>query len=383
MPKSANRSKALGTYQAILWFPDDEKPYLKLGLPRLQDKLQAVTRKHLGCDLPLEVVSDGSYSLEKKGPKEILFGRQFRRPGIPDTDPAKSCYGVTADGTVYFHSPSILFFVTLWDRFLEEFSAPSASLKECFREIPSFSHDDLRKAGYRPVFEDTFDGDRLDPEVWHLRRPGSNGKSAQAPSQYRVENGKLILTGEYREEGEYGPGWYTADLALLKRYGRGYFEATIRCSLNLGRRAGDFWSAFWIQGPSPYSAEKSRCGVGPGGAELDILENFGPDYQTSCFWCAGVDGKDDLYGELYQVMGAGADYSGEYHTYGLLWDEKEYRLYLDGMLYACTEFVCGTSPAEEEVCVSLCASDPILVDRSVKREMFVDSVRIWQKPSEN
>ncbi|MBO4229588.1 MAG: hypothetical protein J5938_04475, partial [Clostridia bacterium] len=146
MPKSANRSKALGTYQAIVWFPDNERAYLKLGLPRLKDKLEAVTRRRLGCSLPLEVVSDDSYLEKKKGPKEILFGRQFRRPGIPDTDPAKSCYGVTADGTVYFHSPSILFFVTLWDRFLEEFGTLSEPLTECFREIPPFSHDDLRKA---------------------------------------------------------------------------------------------------------------------------------------------------------------------------------------------------------------------------------------------
>ena len=50
-------------------------------------------------------------------------------------------------------------------------------------------------------------------------------------------------------------------------YCKGYFE--IRCKVNAG---SGYWSAFWLQADSPYTASVSKGGVG--GAEIDIFERI-------------------------------------------------------------------------------------------------------------
>ena len=370
---------ALSGYEALLFFPDAERVYLKLGLAPLTPKLQAVTKEKLGCDLPLEVVSDGRYAKKKKGPKEILFGREFDRPGIPAFDPHKSFYGITEDGTVYFRSPCIPLYATLWKRLLSEFGPDWKNAGPCYREVPPFSYEELERAGYSLVFEDTFDGEKLNMDVWESRHLGPRRCGYQGASQARLENGNLVLTGSYEPNGEYGEGWYGLIVQLQKKYCRGYFEATIKCCENLGRAAGDIWSAFWIQGDSPYRGEDSQGGIGPGGAEIDVMENFGPDYTTSCIWVTGVEGVDGLCGELFQVQDLGNDFTGSYHTYGCLWDEDAYRIYVDGMLIAETDHACGTSRFPEKVLLSIELPEELKIDRSLRREMFVDTLRIWQK----
>ena len=82
--------------------------------------------------------------------------------------------------------------------------------------------DKLNLDGYSLVFCDEFEGSELDTDVWYHRGVGSRRVGYNAESQVRVEDGKLILRGEYLTDGEYGEGWYTAALAegVLSRGGR-------------------------------------------------------------------------------------------------------------------------------------------------------------------
>ena len=373
------RGVDLSSYHALLFFPDTVRAYIKLGRARLLPKLAKISEKYLGQALPVEVTADDTYAETRSAPHEILFGGEFRRDGIPAVSPKKSYYGVTEDGTIYFHSPSIVLFFWMWEQFLREFAPLGSVPTGIRREIPDFDFGELEKAGYRKVFDDDFDGEKLDMDVWAYRGVGANPCCSVSGAQAHVENGSLVLEGSYREDGEFGPGWYCVSVMPKKRYCRGYFEARIRCSECRGRGGDDFWSAFWIQGSSPYKAEDSQGGVGPGGCEIDILENFGRDYTTSCFWVAGMEGEDDISGELYEVKGLGDDFVDEYHTYGCVWDETCYRVYVDGMLIACTDHGYGTSRVEEQVIFSMCCPNEITLDRSVKRSMYVDYLRIWQK----
>ena len=49
----------------------------------------------------------------------------------------------------------------------------------------------LNLDGYRLVFEDEFDGDALDEAAWYYRASGLRRCGCNAPSQVRVENGRL------------------------------------------------------------------------------------------------------------------------------------------------------------------------------------------------
>ncbi|MBO4797973.1 MAG: glycoside hydrolase family 16 protein, partial [Candidatus Methanomethylophilaceae archaeon] len=193
-------------------------------------------------------------------------------------------------------------------------------------------------------------------------------------------DGILSLFGTWVSDTELGEGWFGADLGVSTMYRYGYFEASVKCSYIEKRGTGDFWSAFWIQATDPYTPEQSQGGIGPGGMELDIMENFGPDYTTCCFWSAGVEGREGLVNELYQICDTGKNYHDEYHTYSLLWDEEAYSVFVDGVLIAHTDYYYGTARVPEEVRLTLCPRNSSNYEKDDTREMCVDYVRIWQKP---
>lgn len=240
---------------------------------------------------------------------------------------------------------------------------------------------ELDLTGYELVFEDEFEGDTLNTDVWEYRGSGPRRGGFNAESQVRVENGNMIMTGEYLTDGTYGEGWYTAMIKLKERYCKGYFE--IRCIVN---EEPAFWSAFWLQADSPYTASVSKGGIG--GAEIDIFESLGSDSKekgsvTQTIHCAGVDGVQE--GFQSHMLGAfyGDDIYNKYNTYGLEWTDDEYIFYINGVETRRSSFGNGVSEVPEDVIVSLEIPDEeklsTLDKASYKTEYIVDYVKIYQK----
>ena len=241
---------------------------------------------------------------------------------------------------------------------------------------------ELDLTGYSLVFEDEFNGTELDTSVWDYRGSGPRRGGFNAESQVRVENGNMIMTGDYQTDGTYGEGWYTGMIKLKERYCRGYFE--IRCIVN---NDPGYWSAFWIQADSPYTASVSKGGVG--GAEIDIFESMGwddtlgRDAVTQTIHCAGVDGKEEGFQSMMLGSFYGENIYTEYNTYGLEWTEDEYIFYINGVETRRSSFGNGVSEVPEDVIVSLeIPSEDVLagLDKDTfSTEFIVDYVRIYQK----
>ena len=241
---------------------------------------------------------------------------------------------------------------------------------------------ELDLTGYTIVFEDEFNGDTLNTDVWDYRGSGSRRGGYNAESQVVVKDGKMTITGEYLTDGTYGEGWYTGMVKLKERYCKGYFE--ISCIVN---EDPGFWSAFWIQADSPYTASVSKGGVG--GAEIDIMESLdtsdNKDYNAviQTIHCAGVDGVQE--GFQSERLGAfyGDDIYNKYNTYGLEWNEDEYIFYINGVETRRSSFGNGVSEVMEDVIVSLEIPDTDklagLDKETYKTEFIVDYVRIYQK----
>ncbi|MBO4229892.1 MAG: family 16 glycosylhydrolase, partial [Clostridia bacterium] len=342
-----------------------------------------------GCPLDLSIAKSAKYDTTPIAEHEILFGVSFKREGIPEWKPMTNYYGVTESGTVYFCSPSPILYPYLLELFLEEWFgvAPGSgeqsggcTVTACYREIPVFHTDRLKAEGYSVVLDEPFDGDALNLDVWTYRGEGERAAGFFSSSQAAVADGNLILTGEYLNDGAYGEGWYGVAVSLKDWYCRGYYESRIQCCMTTGKGNGDLYSAFWIQGPSPYDPEQSQGGAGPGGAELDILENFGPDCTTCTVHVSGYEGNTGISSQHAEIFSQGNNYVDEYHVYSLLWTEDYYAYYLDGVLLNHTGFGYGTSPAPEEVILSMTVPNGISVSPDVNRIMYVDYLRIWQKP---
>lgn len=241
---------------------------------------------------------------------------------------------------------------------------------------------ELDLTGYEVVFEDEFDGDSLNTDVWEYRGSGPRRGGFNAESQVRVENGNMIITGDYQTDGTYGEGWYTGMVKLRERYCKGYFE--IRCKVNAG---SGYWSAFWLQADAPYTASVSKGGVG--GAEIDVFEStsydnkLGRDSVCQTIHCAGVDGEQEGFqserlGDFY-----GNNIYTEYNTYGLEWTDTEYIFYINGVETRRTSFGNGVSEVPEDVIVSLEIPEEAKLAKLDKdtysTEFIVDYVKIYQK----
>ena len=248
--------------------------------------------------------------------------------------------------------------------------------------------EELDLTGYSIVFEDEFEGDSVNWDVWKNRYEGPHGIANLSRSQATVKDGALYLTGEYLEDGAYGPGWYAGELALREKYTYGYYEA--RCIANNGT---GFWSAFWMRSANPYDPAQSLGG--PGGAEIDILESLhwdaGLDANKFTIHVAGIDGPDDEGIDSYHMPNFyGNNIYTEYNTYGLLWTEDEYILYMNGVECMRTSFGNGVCEEPMEVLLSLCipgAPNSTLyknlqkMDHGIKQDFIVDYVRIYQLDS--
>lgn len=234
---------------------------------------------------------------------------------------------------------------------------------------------ELDLTGYEMVFYDEFEGDTLNSDDWYYRGVGGERGGYTASSQVSLRDGNVVLTGEYLENGEFGAGWYGAEIALNEWYKNGYFE--IRCICSEGDA---FWSAFWLQAEHPYEAEYSQGGIG--GAELDIFECFDDNCITSTIHCAGVDGVQE--GFQSAILG---DFRvnkpcEQYNTYGLEWTEDEYIFYINGVETTRSTFGNGVSKAKLLPIVSLCTPDADKLDvleKDYKCEFIVDYVKIYQK----
>ena len=244
---------------------------------------------------------------------------------------------------------------------------------------------ELDLTGYEIVFEDEFEGDAVDADVWTVI-DSPNSKGWDHPDQVRVENGQLIISTEYKEDGPNGAGWYIGDLHLNKRYCKGYFEIKCKVFNNTSRR--DFWSAFWITSGSELNAEISKGG--PGGCEIDVYEAFSDnsrnlDYTvgvTPAVWCNGVDDDPESIDGINFGQWYSNDPANEYNTYGVLWTDEYYIWYINGVEAFRTNYGLGVSEVEEEVRISMCAPNcaPENLTRTTDQpgEYVVDSVRIWQ-----
>ena len=240
----------------------------------------------------------------------------------------------------------------------------------------------LDLTGYSIVFEDEFEGDTLNTDVWKIRSNGARRGGYNSDSQIKVEDGNLVITGEYVEDGTYGDGWYAGMVSLRERYCKGYFE--IRCKVNAGSA---FWSAFWIQAEHPYEAEYSKGGVG--GCEIDIFESMsydnllGKDSVSQTVHCAGVDGVQEGYQSYMLGTFYGDNIYDEYNTYGLEWTDEEYIFYINGVETRRTSFGNGVSEVPEEVIVSLEIPNAEkfegLDKETYKSDFVIDYVKIYQK----
>lgn len=171
---------------------------------------------------------------------------------------------------------------------------------------------------YALTFEDEFEGTELDSTKWvHCPEWKRQDLECYWDNDCVKLNGdgRLTITSEYRN-GKYCMGAIRSKGKFAQA--QGYFE--IRCTLNT---VPGYWVAFWLMGETVGHVDNS----GLDGTEIDIMESafFGKAINHALHW--------DGYGEHHKTIGKetmnSKVYDGEYHTFSVLWTEKEYIFYID------------------------------------------------------
>lgn len=179
------------------------------------------------------------------------------------------------------------------------------------------------------TFEDNFDGDALDTSVWRAHNSFGVRKGGYwSGNQVRVENGNLVITTEYKENGEFGAGWYTSGISTQNNFEQTYGYYECRCILPKGE---GLWSAFWLTNPN---VTKLTDGTAVNGAEIDVFE--------SPYYHLGSNGNKVTTNIHYNGYELSTKYSNvcitnlsnnpyeEYNTYGVLWTKDAYIFYING-----------------------------------------------------
>ena len=204
------------------------------------------------------------------------------------------------------------------------------------------------------TFSDEFDGDSLDMTKWREHDGGGVRKGGYwTADQARVEDGNLIITTQYFEDGKYGPGWYTCGLDTARSFKQAYGYYECRCILPKGQ---GLWSAFWMTN-SNVSKESDDATQG---AELDIME--------SPFWHLGGSRSWKITQNIHYsgydlktkyknvgIFSLDNDPYENYNTYGLLWTPEEYVFYINGREVARTSY--GGISTQPEYMILSCEVD--------------------------
>lgn len=87
-----------------------------------------------------------------------------------------------------------------------------------------------------PIFADEFD--TFDTDTWWSGDDGARRGGYWDIGQVKVEDGCMIITTEYLEDGTFGPGWYTGSVYTKDVFTMesGYVE--VRCKMPAGADIG-------------------------------------------------------------------------------------------------------------------------------------------------
>ena len=216
-----------------------------------------------------------------------------------------------------------------------------ATLSACHR---AGALPDPRAGGYRLVWADEFDRPgRPDSANWGYENGFVRNEEHQfyQPENARVEGGMLVIEG--RRERRPNPRFVAGSTDWRAR--REFAEYTSASLVSRGRKSWQYgrfemrgrfpaapglWPAWWTLGVS---------GPWPSNGEIDIMEYYRGMLLANVAWGTdrrGVAKWDDLRKPVTD-FGDPAEWSKRFHVWRMDWDEKEIRLYVDGLLLNTTD----------------------------------------------
>lgn len=208
----------------------------------------------------------------------------------------------------------------------------------------------LENSGYKLVWSDEFDGDKLDTTKWTVRadmgpRPDFDLCGEENPAVMRVEDSNLKLCGVKNTSDEGKPYLVCKSATTFNkmRFRYGYLEISAKVPYRKGA-----WPSFWLKSLADDIAPTPKADYM---AEIDVFEVFSSTnsavpnlhkwYGRTVSLPAGYEANHTQGGDMTEgsrrpyVFEDTANLCNEYHTYGFEWTPEYMAMSIDGEVY-CT-----------------------------------------------
>jgi beta-glucanase (GH16 family) len=232
----------------------------------------------------------------------------------------------------------------------------------------------LPPSGYQLVFDDEFNGDKLDTNRWNYRT-GSRLLSTQKPENVSVGDGTLKIA--LRKESADGKDYTGGGVISRETFVYGFYEARFKTPGIEG-----WHTSFWAQ----KSAAQARTDGSKAFLELDFCEQDGGDPNYYSF---GIINKipDPHKGQTWNagrwVIEHGPDTSADFHVWGCEFTPNTIRFYFDGCL-AREESASNFPHDDMNLWLTSLAStlkgDRWVDDSKLPGAAVFDYVRVYQNP---
>ena len=208
---------------------------------------------------------------------------------------------------------------------------------ENFREIPklpsngagSDQPDQPQNPEYKLVWEDNFDGEKLNLDDWNFEyhEPGWVNAELQAyvdsERNTYVKDGMLYIQA-IKEMIDGKPYYTSGRINTQKKHDFQYGRFEVRAKVPSGK---GFLPAFWMM-----PTDESFYGQWPKCGEIDIMEVHGSALSTSYGTLHFGEPHTQKQGS-YTLPDGQKNFGEEFHVFACEWDPGEFRFYVDGHLF--------------------------------------------------
>ena len=248
-------------------------------------------------------------------------------------------------------------------------------------------------AGYNLLWNDEFDGDKLNEEIWtrELREPGWTNNELQeytaSDDNIFVRDGKLVLKAIKTEKD--GKEYYTSG-KVNSQNKKDFTYGKVVVSAKVPEGQG-LWPAIWMM-----PQDESFYGQWPKCGEIDIMEVLGNQVDTAYATIHYGEPHAEQQGKV--VLTDGKTFANDFHEYSVEWEPGELRYYIDGNLCLTVNDWFTAVKGEDEKPYPAPFNQPFFVQMNLavggnwpgnpdettdfsKAEFEIDYVRVYQKPS--
>jgi lysophospholipase L1-like esterase len=242
---------------------------------------------------------------------------------------------------------------------------------------------DLSK--FELIWQDEFDGNELDSTKWDMPIHIRQGSSRWHPRYVSVADGELTIRVVKTDDPKYrydsagirtSKGYDPENYLFSYKYG--YIEARLKLPVHV---RSDYWVGFWLIAGDVVPGRNDDTRIG---TEIDILETFD-------MWNLGSMKHTLHWGGYGKKHNAGGYPSGphlelldgEFHTYGLYWDEERYVFFIDGKAVCETDAI-GLGGTKGKDGTPLTKSqgtcrNPAYIKLSVEAAPWCGPSHLWEK----